>query len=147
AALLPRPSLLAPQPTRPVRRFALSLRQPACPSGNNQTSAGRPPTARRGIRVTSPGTPRRPHGGCRPRRRGGRRRSWRGWRKKTIVPSPSAKAYGAADRVPRVGEEEMKDFKRLKLGVIEPAAGWGALTLRATRVPGKQVMEVWSVEL
>jgi hypothetical protein len=56
--------------------------------------------------------------------------------------------YGEAnDRVPRAGESYMKDFKPLRLGVMPLEQGRGALTLRAVRVPGKQVMDVRSVVL
>ncbi|HXG10677.1 MAG TPA: arylsulfatase [Gemmataceae bacterium] len=56
--------------------------------------------------------------------------------------------YGAAnDRVPRVGESYMKDFRPLRLGVIPLSQGRGTLTLRAIRIPGKQVMEVRAVVL
>lgn len=56
--------------------------------------------------------------------------------------------YGAEhDRVPRRGESFMKDFRPLKLGTIDLAAGRGPLTLRALSVPGKQVMEVRYVVL
>ena len=51
------------------------------------------------------------------------------------------------DRVPRKGESYVKDFKPLKLGVIELKAGRGELTLRALKVPGKQVMDVRSIYL
>lgn len=51
------------------------------------------------------------------------------------------------DRVPRRGESYVKDFKPLKLGVIELKAGRGLLTLRALSVPGKQVMDVRAVYL
>lgn len=51
------------------------------------------------------------------------------------------------DRVLRVGESYMKDFKPLRLGEITLTPGRGALTLCAVRVPGKQVMEVRSVVL
>jgi hypothetical protein len=56
--------------------------------------------------------------------------------------------YGEAnDRVPRVGESYMKDFRPLRLGVIALDRGRGLLTLRAVQVPGKQVMDVRSVVL
>jgi hypothetical protein len=45
------------------------------------------------------------------------------------------------DRVKR-GESYVKDFKPLKLGAIELKAERGELTLRALKVPGKQVMDV-----
>ena len=46
------------------------------------------------------------------------------------------------DRVPRKGESYVKDFKPLKLGVMDLKAGHGHLTLRALKVPGKQVADV-----
>ena len=46
------------------------------------------------------------------------------------------------DRVPRKGESYVKDFKPLRLGVVELKRGRGLLTLRALSVPGKQVMDV-----
>lgn len=46
------------------------------------------------------------------------------------------------DRVPRKGESYVKDFKPLKLGRVELKPGRGPLTLRATAVPGKQVMDL-----
>ncbi|MCX5684015.1 MAG: sulfatase-like hydrolase/transferase, partial [Planctomycetota bacterium] len=46
------------------------------------------------------------------------------------------------DRVERKGESYVKDFKPLRLGVVEFKAGRGLLTLRALKVPGKQVMDV-----
>lgn len=51
------------------------------------------------------------------------------------------------DRVPRAGESYVKDFKPLKLGVVELPAGRGELTLRATDIPGKGVIEVRAVRL
>ncbi|MFM8272389.1 MAG: sulfatase-like hydrolase/transferase [Gemmata sp.] len=51
------------------------------------------------------------------------------------------------DRVPRAGESLVKDFRPLSLGAVELPAGKGALTLRATRVPGATVADVRSVEL
>jgi hypothetical protein len=51
------------------------------------------------------------------------------------------------DRVPRVGESYMKDFKPLRVGVLPLDQHRGTLTLRAVRIPGKQVMEVRSVVL
>ena len=46
------------------------------------------------------------------------------------------------DRVPRKAESFMKDFKPLVLGTLELAPTRGQLTLRALKVPGKQVMDV-----
>ena len=52
-------------------------------------------------------------------------------------------AYGAADdRVPRIGESLVKDFKPLSLGTISLAAGRGELKLRAEDVAGGEVAEV-----
>lgn len=52
-------------------------------------------------------------------------------------------AYGAEhDRVPRRGESYMKDFRPWRMGTLELPATRGALTLRALKVPGSQVMEV-----
>jgi hypothetical protein len=51
------------------------------------------------------------------------------------------------DRVSRGGESFVKDFKPLRLGVIDLKPGRGKLTLRALKVPGKQVMDVRLVVL
>ena len=51
------------------------------------------------------------------------------------------------DRVPRNGESYVKDFKPLRLGVIELKPGRGQLTLRALKLAGRQVMDVRSVWL
>jgi arylsulfatase A-like enzyme len=51
------------------------------------------------------------------------------------------------DRVPRVGESLVKDFRPLRLGVLELPKGRGLLTLRATDIPGKQVMDIRGVTL
>jgi len=57
-------------------------------------------------------------------------------------------AYGMErDRVVRHGESYVKDFKPLKLGVIELKQGRGELTLKALKVPGKHVMDVRMVLL
>jgi len=57
-------------------------------------------------------------------------------------------AVGAEhDRTPREGESLMKDFKPMQLGVIELPAGRGELTLRALKMPGRQVAEVHGVML
>ncbi len=45
------------------------------------------------------------------------------------------------DRVPR-GESYVKDFQPMKLGVIHLEKGRGKLKLRATKIPGSQVMDV-----
>ena len=51
------------------------------------------------------------------------------------------------DRVPRVGESLVKDFKPLRLGVLELKKGCGELALQAADVAGKQVMDVRFVKL
>jgi hypothetical protein len=51
------------------------------------------------------------------------------------------------DRVPRQGESYVKDFKPLRLGVIELKSGRGQLTLQALKLAGRQVMDVRSVWL
>jgi arylsulfatase A-like enzyme len=51
------------------------------------------------------------------------------------------------DRVPRQGESYVKDFKPLRLGVVELSRGRGELTLRATDIPGDGVIEVRAVTL
>ena len=52
------------------------------------------------------------------------------------------------DTLPRPhGESQMKEFKSLSLGVIELKEGEGPLTLRATEIPGKSVMDVRRVTL
>jgi hypothetical protein len=51
------------------------------------------------------------------------------------------------DRVPRVGESYMKDFKQLSLGTVRLAKDQGTLTLRASKVARGQVADVRAVEL
>ena len=46
------------------------------------------------------------------------------------------------DRCPREGESLVKDFKPMRLGVMDLKPGRGELTLRALKVPGKTVMDV-----
>ena len=66
----------------------------------------------------------------------------------TVSPAHDPPALGAEhDRVPRKGESYVKDFRPLRLGVIELPSGRGQLTLRALAIPGKQVMEVRQVTL
>lgn len=52
-----------------------------------------------------------------------------------------------SDRVPRAGESFVKDFKPLKVGLIELPRGRGELTLQAVEVPGKQVIDVRALTL
>ena len=49
------------------------------------------------------------------------------------------------DRVPRAGESYVKDFKPLRLGVMNLEKGQGLLSLRAIEIPGKQVMDLRAV--
>jgi arylsulfatase A-like enzyme len=66
----------------------------------------------------------------------------------TVSEAHDPPLYGAEhDRVERRGESYMKDFKPMKLGVLDLKAGRGQLTLRALKVPGKQVMDVRYVVL
>jgi arylsulfatase A-like enzyme len=51
------------------------------------------------------------------------------------------------DRAPRGGESYVKDFRPLHLGTMQLKPGRGELTLRATKVPGKSVMDVRMVLL
>jgi len=51
------------------------------------------------------------------------------------------------DRVPRSGESYVKDFRPLRLGVLQLDKGRGQLTLSASAVPGKHVMDVRAVVL
>ncbi len=51
------------------------------------------------------------------------------------------------DRVPRVGESYVKDFRPLKLGAIELPKGVGPLKLRATAIPGPSVMDLRGLTL
>lgn len=46
------------------------------------------------------------------------------------------------DRFPREGESLVKDFKPMRLGVMDLKPGRGKLTLHALKVPGKTVMDV-----
>ncbi len=51
------------------------------------------------------------------------------------------------DRVPRKGESYMRTFQPMTLPPIILSKGRGMLTLRATDIPGRQVMEVRSITL
>ena len=51
------------------------------------------------------------------------------------------------DRVRRQGESYVKDFKPLRLGVIELKPGRGQLTLRALKVARQQVMDMRAIHL
>ena len=59
----------------------------------------------------------------------------------TLTQANSAELKGAEhDRSPRM-ESYVKDFKPMKLGVLELKKGAGELKLRATKIPGKEAME------
>jgi arylsulfatase A-like enzyme len=51
------------------------------------------------------------------------------------------------DRVPRSTESYMKEFRPLDLGIIHLRSGQGLLTVRATRIPGAQVMDLSGITL
>ncbi len=51
------------------------------------------------------------------------------------------------DRVPRDTESLVKDFAIMQVGVIDLPAGRGKLELRATHIPGSQVMEVRGIQV
>ena len=49
--------------------------------------------------------------------------------------------------MPRGGESTLKEFRPLNLGTMHLEPGRGLLTLKALRIPGKQVMDVRLVTL
>jgi hypothetical protein len=51
------------------------------------------------------------------------------------------------DRVPRKGESFLKEFRVLKLGSVKLDSGRGVLTLKATDIPGKCVMDLRQLNL
>ncbi|MCH5376512.1 MAG: N-acetylgalactosamine 6-sulfate sulfatase, partial [Planctomycetes bacterium] len=51
------------------------------------------------------------------------------------------------DRAPRGSESYVKDFKPMRLGEMDLKKGRGLLTLQATDIPGRQVMDVRYVVL
>lgn len=61
----------------------------------------------------------------------------------TVAEVHDPPAYGGeADRVPRVGESMVKDFRPMTLGVVELPAARGPLTLKASEIAGAQAAEV-----
>ncbi len=58
----------------------------------------------------------------------------------------SVEIGAAEDRVPRI-ESYIKDFANISFGEIELSAGRGPLALRATDIPGSQVMEIAGLTL
>ena len=65
-----------------------------------------------------------------------------------VEPGWDPPLYENQDTLPRPsGESQMKEFRPLKLGRIHLEAGVGPLVLRATEIPGKEVMHVRAVTL
>ncbi len=65
-----------------------------------------------------------------------------------VIEAHDPPLYGAEhDRSNRGSESYVKDFKPLRLGVVEFKKGRGELTLQATKIPAKQVMDVRYVVL
>lgn len=65
-----------------------------------------------------------------------------------VRPGWNPPLYTNQDTLPRPhGESQMKDFRPLQLGEITLMKGRGPLTLRATQIPGKSVMDVRRVTL
>ena len=65
-----------------------------------------------------------------------------------VAPAWNPPLYTNQDTIARPdGESQMKEFRPLNLGVVRLEKGRGLLTLRATDVPGKSVMEVRRVNL
>lgn len=60
-----------------------------------------------------------------------------------VAPGWNPPLYTNQDTIPRpLVESQMKEFRPLKLGTIKLASGRGQLTLRATEVPGRSVMDL-----
>jgi len=65
-----------------------------------------------------------------------------------VTPGWDPPLYTNQDTLPRpAGESQMKEFRPLHLGTIRLAQGRGLLTLRATQIPGRHVMDVRRVNL
>jgi hypothetical protein len=64
-----------------------------------------------------------------------------------VAPAWDPPLITGQDRAPRQSESMMKDFHPLRLGKIHLDAGRGDLTLRATQIPGKSVMDLRIVRL
>jgi arylsulfatase A-like enzyme len=65
-----------------------------------------------------------------------------------VAPGWDPPLYTNQDTLPRPdGESQMKEFRTLKLGEMRLPAGRGPLTLRASDIPGKSVMDVRRVTL
>jgi hypothetical protein len=65
-----------------------------------------------------------------------------------VSPGFDSPLYTNQDTIPRpAGESRMKEFRTLNLGAMRLEKGRGPLTLRATKIPGKTVMDVRQVTL
>jgi arylsulfatase A-like enzyme len=64
-----------------------------------------------------------------------------------VAPAWNPPLIDNQDRVPRKAESYMYDFHELKLGRMELESGRGLLTLKALKIPGKEVMAVRMVTL
>lgn len=65
-----------------------------------------------------------------------------------VAPAWNPPLYRSQDTIQRpAGESQMKEFHPLNLGTMKLEKGRGLLTLRATDVPGKSVMDVRQVNL
>jgi len=66
----------------------------------------------------------------------------------TVAPAWDPPLITNQDVIPRpAGESVMKDFRPLNLGVLRLEKGRGTLTLRATKVAGREVMQVRGIAL
>jgi hypothetical protein len=66
----------------------------------------------------------------------------------TVTPGWDPPLHANQDTLPRPdGESRMKDFRPLVLGEVELTAGTGPMTLRATEIHGKSVMDLRRVTL
>jgi hypothetical protein len=65
-----------------------------------------------------------------------------------VSPGWDPPLYTNQDTIPRPpAESKMKEFKTLHLGTIDLKAGRGPLTLRATEIPGDEVMHLRGITL
>jgi arylsulfatase A-like enzyme len=65
-----------------------------------------------------------------------------------VAPAWDPPPYNNQDTIPRPrGESQMKEFRPLDAGTIQLEKGRGLLTLRATEIPGKSVMDVRQIVL
>jgi arylsulfatase A-like enzyme len=65
-----------------------------------------------------------------------------------VEPGWDPPLYTNQDTLPRPpAESQMKEFRPLRLGTIHLDAGEGALTLRATKIPGREVMDLRALTL